>query len=288
MGGTSKSEQTSTSATNPWDPAQPAIKGILGQLEPLIQGSGLSPTSTNAINQLQTNAQQGNPYANQISSLTGGILGNIGQNVATQPGAVQGALDTYRSQLSPYASGQNIGANSGLNNYLQTIGNDVQNRVNSMFAGAGRDMSGANLQTLSRGIAEGTAPVIANQYNQDVQNQLGAAGSLYGAANQTAGLLTGLNQQNLSNVQGAADLGNTALAAQNYGPTQMLNLEQLRQSIPAQNLGLLAQIGIPIAGLGGTASGTQSGTNQMSGAQQFALIANGIGSMMPKTPIKFG
>ncbi len=61
--------------------------------------------------------------------------------------------------------------------------------------------------------------------------------------------------------------------------------EAARRGIPVQALGLLAQIGIPIAGLGGQSSGTSTGTQQMSGAQQFATIAGGIGSMMPKVPI---
>jgi hypothetical protein len=59
-----------------------------------------------------------------------------------------------------------------------------------------------------------------------------------------------------------------------------LALAQLAQSIPAQNLGLLAQIGVPIAGLGQQTSGTTQGTQQMSGAQQFGTIASGIGSLL--------
>ncbi len=277
MGGTSRTTQETKSETNPWAQATPALEGILGQLNPLIQNSGLSQSASGAIDQLQANANAGNPFSGQITGLTNNLLSGGGADA--QSGNISGALDAYKQQLSPYATGSMVGQNSGLNKYLDTISNDVQSRVNGMFAGAGRDMSGANLQTLSRGIAEGTAPVIANQYNQDVQNQLSAAGSLYGAGNTTAGLLTGLTQQGLTNAQAGAGMSDQALAAQNYGPTQTLNLEQLRQSIPAQNLGLLAQIGVPIAGLGGTSSGTSSGTQQMSGAQQFATIAGGLGNM---------
>jgi hypothetical protein len=53
----------------------------------------------------------------------------------------------------------------------------------------------------------------------------------------------------------------------------------MKQQIPAQNLGLLAQIGIPIAGLGSQSTGTNNTTNNMSGAQQFATIAGGVGSL---------
>lgn len=43
---------------------------------------------------------------------------------------------------------------------------------------------------------------------------------------------------------------------------------------------MLANIGVPIAGLGTQTSGTTTGTQQMSGAQQFATIAGGIGNLL--------
>jgi hypothetical protein len=286
MGGKSSTTQSTSSTTAPWAAAQPALTGILDQLTPLIQNSGLSGTSQNAISELQANAQQGNPYADQISAFTQNLLNGGGAN--DQAGNISGALDTYRSQLTPYASGSMVGNNPALQAQLDTIMSDVGNSINSQFAAAGRDLSGANQQAYGRGVAQGIAPVLANQYNQDVQNQLTAAGQLYGAGNTSAGLLSGLNQQGLTNQLQGVTTSNDALAAQNYAPTQMLNLEQLKQSIPAQNLGLLAQIGIPIAGLGSQTTGQSTGTQKMSGAQQFATIAGGIGSLFPKAPVKFG
>ena len=45
-----------------------------------------------------------------------------------------------------------------------------------MFAGAGRDLSGLNTQTLARGLSQGEGQLVANQYNANVANQLGAMG----------------------------------------------------------------------------------------------------------------
>lgn len=288
MGGTSSSTQRSTheTETEPWDPAQPALQGILSQLKPLTQNAGLTGSQNSAIDQLIAAAQGGNPYANQISGFTSNLLNGGGAN--DQAGAIQGGLDTYRNQLSPYADGSMVGKNPALQAQLDQIMSDVGNSVNSQFAAAGRDLSGANQQAYGRGVAAGVAPVLANQYNQDVQNQINAAGQLYGAQNSTSGLLAGLNQQGLANQLQGTQTSADALAAQNYGPTQTLALEQLRKTLPAESLALLAQIGIPIAGLGGKSQseGTQTGTQTMSGAQQFATIAGGIGSMIPKYPIK--
>lgn len=281
MGGTSKTSQQSQQSTTtaPWQPAQASITGILDKLSPLVQNSGLSGAATGALDNLQNTAQQGNPFASQITGFANNLLN--GGGASDQAGALQGGLDTYRNQLSPYANGSMIGNNPALKAQLDQIMSDVGNSVNSQFAAAGRDMSGANQQAYGRGVASGIAPVLANQYNQDVNNQINAAGQLYGAQNSTSGLLSGMNQQGLSNQLQGVSTANDALAAQNYGDSKTLDIERLRQQLPAETLGLLAQIGIPIAGLGGTSNSTASsqGEHKMSGAQQFATIAQGIGSL---------
>jgi hypothetical protein len=98
------------------------------------------------------------------------------------------------------------------------------------------------------------------------------------------GVLSGLNQQALTNQQQGVASSQDALNAQNYTPQQQLALSQLAQSIPAQNLGLLAQIGVPIAGLGSQSSGTTQGTQEMSGADQFSKLAGGIGNLLKFLP----
>jgi len=277
MGGTSSTLQTQSSSTSPWATGQSAVNGILAQLNPLLGGSGLNPTESGAINQLTQNAAAGNPYAAQIGNLATGELS--GGGATAQAPALQGGLATLQSQLTPYANGSMIGNNAALQAELNAINTQVANSVNSEFAGAGRSLSGANQMAYGMGIAQADAPVIAGQYNQDVQNQLAAANDLYGAQNTTSGALAGLTQQGLTNQQQGVTTAQDALAAQNYGPTATLAAQQLAQQIPAQNLGLLAQIGIPIAGLGTQSSGQSSGTSTESGAQQFGQIAGGLGSL---------
>ena len=259
------------------------LSSILGQLNPLIQNSGLNPTESGAINQLSQNAAQGNPYASQISSFAGNML-NGGGATQQAPNLQSGLSTPAEPAQQPYANGSMIGNNPALAAQLAQIASDTTNQVNGQFAAAGRDMSGMNQQTLARGIAQGEAPVIAGQYNQDVANQLSAANSLYGAQNSTSGLLSGLNQQGLANQQQGVASSQDALNAQNYTPQQQLALAQLAQSIPAQNLGLLAQIGVPIAGLGSQSTGQSQGTQTESGAQQFGQIASGLGSIFKFMP----
>ena len=157
------------------------------------------------------------------------------------------------------------------------MNSDITNQVNSQFAGAGRDMSGMNTQTLARGLAQGEGQLIANQYNQNVGNQLGAMGALYGAGNTTGGLLSGLNQQGLANQQAGIGATDAATQAQQYGPMLQLQTEAARRGIPLQALAQQMGIALPAASAFGTQTGNTTGqtTTQLPLAQQ--LVGGGIG-----------
>ncbi len=278
MGGQSSSTQTQQSQTAPWQAAQPMLQGILGQLNTGLNNTGLTSAETGALNQLSQYASQGNPFAGQISNYANSLLNGGGANA--QAGNVQGNLGTFQNQLTPYANGSMIGNNPALAAQLAQIQADVGNSVNGQFAAAGRDFSGANQMAYGRGVAAGEAPVIAAQYNQDVANQINAANALYNAGNTTAGTLSGMQQNYLGNQGQGAAAAQSALDAQNYAANATLAAEAQRRGIPVQALGLLAQIGVPIAGLGSQSNGTTTGTQQMSGAQQFATLAGGIGNLL--------
>ncbi len=282
MGGQSSSTQTQQSQTAPWQAAQPVLQGILGQLGTNLNNTGLTGAETGALNTLQSNAAQGDPFAGQINSYAQSLLNGGGANA--QAANVQGNLNTLQSQLTPYADGSLIGNNPALAAQLAQIQTDVGNSVNGQFAAAGRDFSGANQQAYGRGVAAGEAPVIAAQYNQDVANQFNAANALYNAGNTAAGTLAGLQQNYLANQGQGVTAAQSALAAQNYGANATLAEEAQRRGIPVQALGVLSQIGVPIAGLGSQTNGTTTNTQELSGVDQFGKIASGIGNILKFLP----
>ncbi len=102
----------------------------------------------------------------------------------------------------------------------------------------------------------------------------------YNAGNTTANTLSGMQQNYLGNQGQGVTAAQSALDAQNYGANATLAEEAQRRGIPVQALSLLAQIGVPIAGLGQQTNGTTTGTQQLSGADQFSKIAGGIGSLL--------
>lgn len=282
MGGQSTSTQTQQSQTTPWAAAQPALQTMLGQIGTGLNNTGLTSAESSALDALKSNAASGNPFAGQISGYAQSLLN--GGGATAQAGNVQDNLAAYRNQLTPYANGSMVGSNPALAAQLAQIQSDVGNSVNSQFAAAGRDFSGANQMAYGRGVAAAEAPVIAGQYNQDVANQIAASGALYNAGNTTANTLTQMQQSDLANRGQGVTAAQSALDAQNYGANATLAEEAQRRGIPVQALSLLAQIGVPIAQLGGQNNSTTTGTQQKSGVDQFATIAGGINSLL--TPFK--
>jgi len=213
------------------------------------------------------------------------MIGNAATGLLNGGGAqandagISNNLASYKGLLSPYASGSMIGSNPALKAQLDQIASDVSSQVNGQFAAAGRDGSGYNQQALARGIAQGEAPVIASQYNTDVDRALNAANSIYGAGNTTYGLLNSNNQAANANRQAGVDVGTAALDANNWGANQLLAEEAQRRGIPLSSLTTLLGAVSPVAQAFGTTKGTSNTTSQMSGADQFAKIAGGIGSL---------
>ncbi|HXH43606.1 MAG TPA: tail fiber domain-containing protein [Bradyrhizobium sp.] len=278
MGGQSTSTQTMQSQSAPWVAAQPALQAMLGQVSAGLNNTGLTSAESSALDTLKNNAAAGNPYAGQIAGYAQSLLS--GGGATAQSGNVQDNLASYRSSLTPYANGSMVGNNPALMAQLAQIRSDVGDSVNSQFAAAGRDFSGANLMAYGRGVTAAQAPVIAAQYNQDVANQLAASGALYNAGNTTANTLAQMQQSDLSNRGQGIAAAQAALDAQNYGANATLAAEAQRRGIPVQALSLLAQIGVPIAQLGQQGNSTTTGTQQKSGVEQFATIASGISGLV--------
>mgnify|MGYP006867811942 CR=1 FL=1 len=281
MGGTSKTTQQTqqSSTTNPWEPTQgipsDILKGIQGQV------GNYQPTSaeTGAINQLEANAQNLPNYTPQATSLANDYL----TGGPDRTGIVGNAYDASSAALSPYLNPDWLDPTKvpGIAAALDTVRNDVTNSVNSTFAGAGRDLSGLNMQSLARGIAQGEAPVLLDAYYKNAGLQQNAATALPGIANAAATTQSGLDQTSLANRAQGLNVGLTTVPqAANASPSAVLNAENLLRTLPLQNLGLLSNLTIPIAGLGGQSYGTSNtvGTQTMSPVQQFATIMSGLNS----------
>jgi len=282
MGGTSKQETTQQSQTAPWAEAQPALQGILSQLQGNLSNTGVTGAENAAITGATNNAYNWtNQFAPQINSYATSLLqgggandqaGNVNQNYQDYVKNTQGLA--RNTNYNPYET-------AGFKDAIDTAISDIKNSTNGQFAAAGRDFSGANSQALGRGILQGIAPTIAAQFNANRDAQQGAAGNLYNAGNTNAGILTGLQQQYLANQGQGVNAAGQAMDANNAGYNATMQAEAQKRNIPVQALGLLAQIGVPIAGLGSQSSGTATTTKTASPIEQAMGIGNVFKSFFP-------
>lgn len=278
MGGSTKTTQSTNQTTtqNPWEPAIGPMNDLVGQIKGQMPNTAITDNENSALNQLTQNAQAGNPYADQI----GGLANNLFSGGPDYSGRVNDAYKQYADYLTPFARGDYLDPSS--NPYYKQVSDDIAGRVNGMFAGAGRDFSGAHMKTLGRGIAEGVAPL----YSQERERQLGAINSLYGGANTSTGLLSGLSQTSLANQQAGIGAAQSALQARDSGANQLLSTEAMRRGLPLQNMEHIAGLLTPIAQLGGT-SNTQGVTTMQ---QQQPLMNQILGGAIGATGLlgRFG
>ena len=183
-------------------------------------------------------------------------------------------------QLNPYLQSSFLDPRNtpGFSDALNAVNSDITNQVNGQFAAAGRDMSGMNSQALARGLSQGEGQLVANQYNQNVQNQLGAANSLYGAGNATGGLLSGFRQQAMANQQAGIGAADQANQAQQYGPLLQLQAEATRRGIPLQTLAAQSTRCRRAQAFGTTIGNTQ-GTTTTSVPPLQQIIGGAVGGL---------
>jgi hypothetical protein len=269
--------QSQASTTAPGAMTAPTVQGIIGQLNPLIANSGTTAPETTAINQLTANGQAGNPYAaaegtNATHLLSGG--GATGQN-----GALTDNLNTLKTNIGNIASPDYSTVNSPeVARAMQAAHAGITNQVNGQFAASGRTGSGMNTQSLAQGIENADAPLLLDQANRDTANRMAAANTLYGAGNTTSGAITGNNQTALGNEMAGNGAATSALDANNWGAKSVLAAQELGKSIPASDLGMLSQIGIPLAGLNTTTD--SNGTSNSSVSPSLLQDITGLGGML--------
>ncbi len=249
----------SSSTTTPWAPGASAISGVLGQLGSI----NTQPTAAEntAYGQITNLGQAGNPYQAGTSNAINNLL--AGGGALNQSGLVKNAYSQYGKELAPYLSSSYLDPRNtpGFGDALAATNSDITNQINQSFAGAGRDLSGLNTQTLARGLSQGEGGLIQNQYNQNVGNQLASAGNLYNAGNATGGILSGFQNQYNANQAAGAGLGAQDYQNQFTGPLAVLQAQAQQRNIPIQALAAEMGIALPAATAFGTTSGTGVGTS---------------------------
>ncbi len=274
----SKQQTQQQSQTDPWAPTQPLLKDVIARLGNLSRtGDGSTEAAIDRLSAL---------YGNGGGSAD--VFRDVGQGMVDTPDRT-GQIDTARADLTQRLSATADGRNLNLaeNPYLQSmltqVGDDAQKRINAQFAGAGRDLSGANNIEVGRGVTQAQLPILFDQFNRE-QGRTDAAArdlanfGLEGARTQTAmdtarGALrrTGAETIQAGRELEAGDLG------------QLLDLAMAKERLPFDRLGWLTDLLNPIAGLGsqsqgsGTTKGTQWGLGAKAGLTDIGKILAALG-----------
>lgn len=250
MGG-SKQTQTTQQQSDPWGPAQGLLKDVLGKAQTYGNNSGMFTPET-AGTRAGIDRMEG--IVSQPSAQSGVIGGLL-------PGTQQG-WDAGLKTLLSTASGGNLGANPYLDSVLGTARNNAANAVNQQFSGAGRYGSGAHTGVLADRLGAIETQARYGDYEKERANQLNAAQLLSGYGLQGAGLAGQLDSDTLTRGQLGMQLGG-----------MRDDLANAEKRAPLTATEWMAGLGTPIAGLGGSSSGTSTTTQKPSTA---GMIAGGL------------
>ncbi|MFA6267863.1 MAG: tail fiber domain-containing protein [Pseudolabrys sp.] len=275
---TSQSQQSST---EPWAKAQPLLTNLISKYQGL--NTDVTSGQKSALDTLQAGA--GAVPTDLGSQSTGAINNLFSSSTTPQVGMLSSALGGLKSNLASAADPNNINPYNtpGFSDAMNTATSDAMKAIKGVYAGSGRDPSGAGsfAGSAARGVLQATAPILQAQFNTNRANQQGAAQSLYSGETGTAGAITGQEQIPLANQLQAIQAAPTA--ASNYTvPGQLqTSAANAAYSQPWANLAQLLQAGTSLGGMGSQSTGTGTSTT----TQPQSTLSNIMGAAAGGTGI---
>lgn len=282
-------DQSQQSTTAPWAPTQALLSGLIGKYSGL--DTSVTPGQSSALANLGASTEN---LPNFGSQGVGAVNNLFNSSTAPQVGMLQNAYGTLQNNLNPTASGANLNPYStpGFSDALNTATSDITNATKGVYAGSGRDPSGAGsfAQSLGRGLTQGIAPTIASQYGQNYQNMIAANNSLFGGAGTTASGINNLNQTQLGNQTAGIQAASSIPGLFSSPALAQLGVANTTYGQPFQNLASLLQPSTALAGLGSQSSGSGTSTqtsspsllsNIQQGMSAGGTALSGLGSLAP-------
>lgn len=279
-GGEQTTTQSQSSTTQPWAEAIPLLRNLIGQYGG--QSTAVTPEQTAATGTISDEANAIPGYGGDINATLAKMFGS---DTTPQVGMLNTAYGNLQNSLNPIADPNNLNPYNtpGFSDAISRMTGDITKGVKGIYAGAGRDPSGAGsfAGSLGRGLTEGIAPVIANQYNQNVGNLRGAAGELAAGGMNTAGAITGQQQVPLSNMASAIGMIPSAVSGQMAPGMARYGAANLRYGMPYQNLQALLGPAAMLGSMGQQSQETGTSTTQGSNS----MFGNIMGGLMGGTGI---
>jgi hypothetical protein len=259
MGDKTPAKSETVQNSNPWAPATPLLQSIISKYGNM--STDVSGGQANALSNLNASAA-GIP--NFGSTGASGVQKLFSTDTSPQIGMINQGYDTLKANLGDTASGANLNPyeTPGFADAINTMTGDITKSVKGVYAGSGRDPSGAGscAGSLGRGLTQGIAPVIQSQFNTNKQNQMNAAGTLYGASGTTANNITQQGQVPLTNILQGIQGAGMIPGLYTQPATSQLAAANASQNLPFQNLQQLLTPALGLGALGTQSSGTTTQT----------------------------
>jgi len=272
--------ETTTSRTQPYAPAEPYLQDILGEASNIYRsgvGRSFFPGSTVVPFADQTqealNLQQAQSLEQMAPSAMLGQAGNTFGQFAASPQSSYGGLTPQADYLSGIREG---------------ITSDVMGNVQSQFGSMGRTGTSPQAQqAAARGITQAYAPIASQLASQERGREQTGMESAYGRQMQAAGNLPGIQQaMDMRRQGGIASLGGVGSAYEDLAQRQLqdqIQRFQFGQQAPMQQLqqyaGLISPIASGLPSQINTAPSTQPGAigGAFGGAVAGSAIPGGFG-----------
>ena len=267
---TTTQNQSSTTTQNPWATAQPLLNNLVGDY------MGVNPAVTGAQSQAGQNLISS---AAGIPNLTPQATQSV-QNIFGSAGMLPATWGQVSGNLSPIAGmSSNPYQTPGFGDALNTLTQNITNTVKGQYAASGRSPSGAGdyAQSLGRGLMQGEAPILQDQYNKNIGNIMSANQMLTNAGIGTSQAMGGNMLQAL---QGAGLLPSVAMAP----ATAQMGAANAVYGQPIQNLNQVLTPAMGLGGMGGTTTGVGTATGTQTPANDptsniLGGISGGLGML---------
>lgn len=253
-----RQQQHTAQANEPWAPAQPMLRELLASLPTGASLGTLSGGQQDAFTRLRELYTRNNPVVDDARTVSRDLV-----DTPDRTGVIDTAYGNLERRLTPTADGTNLNVenNPYIQRMLQQVGDDAQTRIGSIFAGAGRDLSGTHNIETGRGVAAAQLPILFDQFNREQGRTDAAARDLHTARvgdTQTQGAMDEARARLRAL---GLEIGNAADTAETGQAERLLELENQFRRLPMEQQGWLAQILQGLGGMGGTQTG-ESTTNR--------------------------
>lgn len=273
-------KQVTTETKEPWAPAQPYLKEVMGEAQRLYSsGAGYTPWQGKFVADMSGDTSQGIGMVRDLAA--GGTPGTDAAYAKMQDlMSTNGISSDMNRSMQPLWDAANGNGLKETNPYLQGLLNAsddaIMSKVASMASGAGRYGSGAMGGQLGQQMANSRNATLYQNYDAERQRQLAAAGYLtdtyaqgLNRTGQMAGMMPGLEAARYDpalRMLGVGGLQDQRAQAERDGEIARWDAEQ---NAPWQRLAAYNSLVAPMGQQGGTVTQVgpkQSGGNPVTGA----------------------